>query len=137
MMTEWSGRTSAYEHKHSGWEERDGKKTSSIQIRKIFEAQWSDCPVEVENQVKDYWRWAELGNDHYYTNVSINDLQETHDEKYECEKWVNPVDGKWTDESGNKIAGWLSSTLEVDLIIKWLRENGIEDDEDILMHWWW
>ena len=32
----------------------------------IFNAQWTDCPTEVEDEVRKLWRDMEYGNDHYY-----------------------------------------------------------------------
>lgn len=31
----------------------------------VFDVQWSDCPIEVEEEVKKLWRYYEYGNDHY------------------------------------------------------------------------
>lgn len=67
-MTKYSGRTTAYEHKRENWQEYKGPFKSSIQNKIIFEVQWSDCPVEVEKEVKKLWSDYELGNDHSYIN---------------------------------------------------------------------
>ncbi len=30
----------------------------------LFDVQWSDCPVEIEDEVRKLWQAWELGNDH-------------------------------------------------------------------------
>lgn len=93
MTTIYSGRTTSYEHKHTKWQEGFGKdaKTinyeenpeyltdgkldwhkipcgakSAIQTQTIFEAQWSDCPIEVCAEVEKLWEDHEYGNDSCY-----------------------------------------------------------------------
>ena len=65
-MTEYSGRTTCYQHKASNWEERAPKEHGKDCIRKVnwFDVQWSNCPVEVEEEVKKMWISWGLGNDH-------------------------------------------------------------------------
>ena len=65
---EYSGRTSAYVHKFNDWKSKDTADIPDcIQQHTIFEAQWTNCPVEVEDEVKRLWTNRELGNDKYYT----------------------------------------------------------------------
>lgn len=64
--TNYSGRTTAYEHKHPGWETRDGNETDCIQQKTVFEVQWSNCPVEVEAEVIRLWQDYNFGNDSHY-----------------------------------------------------------------------
>ena len=59
----YSGRTSAYEHKREDWEEHKGPFPSAITQQTVFHAQWTDCPVEVEDEVKKLWHDKELRND--------------------------------------------------------------------------
>lgn len=65
-MTAYSGRTTAYQHKDDDWHKHKGPFESSIRSMVVFEAQWSDCPIEVEAEVKKLWRDNEFGNDHFY-----------------------------------------------------------------------
>ncbi|MCK5019483.1 MAG: hypothetical protein KAS32_20660 [Candidatus Peribacteraceae bacterium] len=44
---EYSGRTTAYEHKRDDWKESKKIDAPCITQRTIFDVQWSDCPVEV------------------------------------------------------------------------------------------
>lgn len=72
-MVEFSGRVTAYAHKNEAnlpeggdWKDVPYKAPSAIQTETIFRAQWSDCPVEVEEEIKKLWRWQELRNDNCY-----------------------------------------------------------------------
>jgi hypothetical protein len=66
-LPKFSGRTSCYEHKFDSLWEKAPKNHGEECIRnvKFSDAQWSNCPVEVETEVKKMWRDWELGNDHY------------------------------------------------------------------------
>ena len=69
-MTEklpYSGRTSTYEHKHgNAWEKTPFAGNPAVTTMRVVNAQWSNMPVEVENDVKSLWRYCEFGNDNYY-----------------------------------------------------------------------
>lgn len=67
-MTEYSGRTTCYEHKFDKLWEQHPKNHGRECIQKVnfFDAQWSNCPVEVEDEVKKMWHDWELGNDYYF-----------------------------------------------------------------------
>lgn len=90
---QYSGRTSAYAHKHVKWQDKDYSQMAEYQTdgeldwhkvphqakpalsqRVVFDAQWTDCPVEVEAEVKRLWRDRELGNDHYYVSWDSNEM---------------------------------------------------------------
>ena len=66
-MTDYSGRTTAYGHKFGDWE-KNGKNIGDDCIKQItlFDVQWSNCPVEVEEEVMRLWRDHNFGNDHYF-----------------------------------------------------------------------
>tara|TARA_B100000614_G_scaffold262909_1_gene300550 strand:+ start:107507 stop:107800 length:294 start_codon:yes stop_codon:yes gene_type:complete len=66
----YSGRTSAYEHKRDDWADHKGPFTPAIQQQTVFNAQWTDCPVEVEDEVRRLWQDVEYGNDVYYFSWS-------------------------------------------------------------------
>lgn len=109
----YSGYTSLHDHK---WAKRKGEEPPAIPeganpgVKKVWmlDAQWSTCPVEVENQVKLLWQAYELGNDHYMIKISIDDLLEQH-----------------------------SDEKPTDLIVQYLRENGVPDEDNVIIHWWW
>lgn len=106
---EWSGKTSSYHHK---WHNTPNPEDTKAGVRKVFylDAQWSTCPIEVEDQVKALWRWKELGNDRYMIHCTIEDLEEWVAEGY---------DGK------------------IDAITQYLHEQGVGDSDEVIIHWWW
>jgi hypothetical protein len=63
---EYSGRTTCLEHKRNDWKKSRTRGKSCIQEKILFDVQWSDCPVEVEAEIKELWRDNEFGNDNYY-----------------------------------------------------------------------
>ncbi|MBV5347781.1 hypothetical protein JZU46_06170 [bacterium] len=78
-MTEYSGRTTAYAHKHEGWETKGlNVGDDCIQQHTIFEAQWSNCPIEVEAEVKKLWSDREFGNDYYYAGWDGEEMGEDY-----------------------------------------------------------
>lgn len=74
MKTKYSGRTTAYEHKHPDWQTKRFQTTPAIHRATIFDVQWTDCPVEVEEAVKKLWQDYDLGNDNVYFNWDGDDL---------------------------------------------------------------
>ncbi len=124
---EYSGKTSSYHHK---WNDTPNPEGEESGLRKVWflDAQWSDCPIEVEEQVKDMWRFWDCGNDKYIIKTSVEDLLETI-ESYEGDGpyMRKLVDGEWTDKH----------VLKVDYVIQYIRSYGIADDERVIIHWWW
>jgi hypothetical protein len=121
----YSGVTSSYNHK---WNPEQPNSPDTKQgLRKVWflDAQWSTCPVEVENQVKDLWRFYELGNDNYIFKTSVDELLGMVEEEVTVERWKGMPDG------------WVEGPLEVDYLVQYIREHDIPDDEDIIIHWWW
>lgn len=106
---EYSGRTTAYEHKRdSDWQVADLTNVrSAIRQETVFEVQWSDCPVEVENEVRELWIEQELGNDFFYY----------------------PWDSKDESDDGN---GTLAEQYPI--IAEYLKSKGVTE---CLIHWWW
>ena len=96
----------------------------------VLDAQWTDCPVDVEEVIKNLWRTYELGNDHYMLRISIKDLQEKEDSGYEAEKWF------WGEKDEDK-KGWITVPSSLMPLIQYIRDAGIPDDEQIIIHWWW
>lgn len=68
MATQYSGRTSAHAHKFDDWREKVIENpVDCIQTTQIFRVQWTNCPIEVYEEVQKLWRWAELHNDNNYS----------------------------------------------------------------------
>lgn len=64
--TKYSGQTTAYEHKHGDeWKETPFAGPECIRAVNLFDVQWSNCPVEVQDEVRKLWGDHELGNDRY------------------------------------------------------------------------
>lgn len=125
---QFSGRTSAYVHKGENWASQDisGVKPG---LRKVtaLDAQWSTCPVEVEQQVKDLWRAYECGNDKYVIITSIAHLREIDNDPETSVESFNDDKMKWENKK-----------LRTDAILFYLESNGITDEkEEIWIHWWW
>lgn len=95
----------------------------------VLDAQWTDIPPEVEEVVKNLWRYHELGNDRYMLRQSIEDLLETN-EGFVCDQWLW---GKTPEEQ----LGWVPTPSSLLPLVEYLREKGIPDDEQIIIHWWW
>ncbi len=56
------------------WKETPNSGPDCIQAVNLFDVQWSNCPVEVEAEVKQIWRDAELGNDVYIYKWDGDDI---------------------------------------------------------------
>lgn len=129
MTTEkivWSGKTSSYHHK---WHDTPNPPDVKSGLRKVWflDAQWTDCPIEVEQQVKDLWQGHDLGNDHYMLKRSLDDLEETEESGYQVDRW--------DDEAKT----YTKVPLKTDAIRQWILEKvpDIPKDEDVIIHWWW
>ncbi len=44
----------------------------AIQQETVFHVQWSDCPIEVEDEVQSLWKDHRLGNDTHFYNWNSN-----------------------------------------------------------------
>lgn len=147
-MTEklpYSGRTSAYEHKHGEtWKETPFAGSPAVTTIKLINAQWSNMPVEVEAEVIEFWRYCELGNDNYYWQGSIAELdaimesyedngEEDEEAGIEVEYWVS----KQPDNPDNDHWGWKKKYTTLPYFRQWLEEQGFEYEEKFLLHWWW
>src|SRR4051812_38994575 len=75
---EYSGRTSSLQHKRVDWQEYKGPFTPAFSQETVFNAQWTDCPFEVEEEVQKLWQNREYGNDNYYHNWSSVDDGKRH-----------------------------------------------------------
>lgn len=64
-----SGKDTSYSAKWDG--PSDGE--SSVSKVWYFDAQWSDCPDEVEAEVQQIWKDYDLGNDHYMFKTTLDE----------------------------------------------------------------
>lgn len=110
MEFNFSGRTTALVHKFADWREQELPKNTPKAIGgvKFFDVQWSDCPVEIEAIVKQMWQNSELGNDNYIIKTTPDD-----------------VDHHIEDED------------DIVLMREWLISQGVGEDEQVIIHWWW
>ena len=129
-MTKFSGRTSLYKHKRPDWREYEITDDDPKALERVWvlDAQLTTCPVEVENQVKDLWILMELGNDNYVYKTSIRDLEDVEDDGLEISKVVVDVAGNYDRKM---------MPVKTDLIVEYLRAQGVGDDERVFIHWWW
>lgn len=125
MTLEYSGRTSAYEHKHGdAWKETPGAGREAISTIKLIEAQWTNMPVEVETAVVAAWHYLEYGNDIYYWKTSLESIRDLGKE------------GRCVDRDFNG-KQWIETPNDLGYLIQWLEEQGVEENEKLLIHWWW
>ncbi len=103
----------------------------------VLDAQWTDCPEDVETVIKHLWRYYELGNDNYMLRRSINDLLEMTDD-HEDESVIEITVEQWFwGETDEEKKGWVEAPASLTPLIQYLREKGIADDEQVILHWWW
>lgn len=94
-----SGKDTSYGHKWGKPSDGDDS------VRKVwfFDVQWSDCPIEVEQEVISAWQDYELGNDRYIIKCKLDeDLFEDYPNIY-----------------------------------FWLQHKGVEQNAQVIIHWWW
>jgi len=94
----------------------------------VLDAQWTDCPPEVEHIIKAFWRQLELGNDNFMFRRSINELK---DWELYSEDFVP------APELGENRHKWEKNPCPVEPLLNYLREKGVGDDEEVIFHWWW
>lgn len=105
-------------------------------LRKVnfLDVQWSDCSEAMVEQVQNLWRLMELGNDRYIHRTTIAELEETESDPPECRVWVEAVPDVL---NATNDWGWQPAPLRVNLIIDYLKAEGLEDNEEVLIHYWW
>jgi hypothetical protein len=79
----------------------------------LVESTWTDMPKEAVEVIEELWACWEYGNGSYYHRCSIKSLEE------EVE------------------SGFLNTDIDIQPLTDFLRSSGIEDNEDILLHYWW
>jgi hypothetical protein len=125
-MIEWCGRTTLHKHKFNDWKDHSVTEEDKKGLRKVsfLDVQWSTCPVEVENQVRELWSDYTLGNDHSIIETSISELKE--------------MAGDFSDEEELEEIKEDYKITKTDAIVQYLKEQGItNDEEEIIIHWWW
>lgn len=130
-MMEYSGRTTAHAHKFDDWATKTIEKPKeALTKRWFFDVQWSNCPVEVEQVVKWLWRDYDLGNDHYFLKLSIDDIVGMEEEGPVADVWY------W-GETEEERRGWVEEPVSYQPLIDYLRSKDLSEDEEIIIHWWW
>jgi hypothetical protein len=130
MKLEYSGKTSCYAHKHNPSAPCDGG--PAISNVTLIEAQWSNMPIEVYEEVQHLWRYLEYGNDVYYYEFTLNDFEEMigEDDGIQIETW------HWGPTREEQI-GWVKGNSKLPYLTQWLNEQGFEKDQHLLLHYWW
>lgn len=118
---EYSGRTTALAHKGNDWRKHlDVPISSAISQMTVFNVQWTDCPVEVEAEIRRLWREADFGNDNYYFG------------------WKRDSDAFWIDEDefddDGEIVEQKTLAAKYPVIDEYLVSKGVTE---CLIHWWW
>lgn len=89
----------------------------------VLDAQWTDCPPEVEEVVRALWRAYELGNDNYMLRLTVDQFEQFEEEGFETEVWEDTK--------------WIKKPISLKPLIDYIRDAGIPDDEQVIIHWWW
>ena len=119
MTLPYSGVTTAYFHVHSPDQPLPPDTPKALRKEWFLDAQWTDLPVEVEEDIKRLWAARELGNDDYMIRETPRTLAEAHTLIYSDA-------GHYEDDP-----------LNLTYLLQYLREQGVPDDEYVIIHWWW
>jgi hypothetical protein len=92
----------------------------SVRKQWVLDVQWSDCPKDVEEEVKKIWR----DDDRLSNDVCIS--------KYYDEDWTWDSRNSDFDEENHT-----QSDTRYPAIEKWLLKNGVPFGEEVWIHWWW
>lgn len=108
-LLKFSGETTAHKlARNAPWTDAKGAGSECFRMQKVLDVQWSNCPVEVEDEVRNLWQDRELGNDCCFAAVVLSD----------------EIDGEVFAD-------------KYPIIAAFLKDKGAEDDENIWIHWWW
>lgn len=94
----------------------------------VLDAQWTDCPPEIEEIVKALWRQLEFGNDHFMFRTSARDLADWDLENETFEP---------APELGEHRHKWVKRPMDITPLVEYIKQAGIPEDEQIIIHWWW
>jgi hypothetical protein len=102
----------------------------------VFDVQWSDCPVEVEEEVRRLWRWQELGKNTAYfrwDRISKHDVCVNDEDDFLTSTAVLKQFGEIEDDEFPDLY-----TIELrhafPLIDQFLMSRGVDQ---CLIHWLW
>lgn len=114
MPTQYSGRTSAHAHKFDDWATKViNEPVDCIQMVQVFYVQWTNCPIEVYEEVQKLWKNdCDLRNGSYFAWARDNEF------------WDETME----DESDKSMAE------AYPLIDEYLMARGIEA---IQINYWW
>lgn len=116
-MVVWSGKTQSYHHK---WNTTPNPEYVDKGFKKVWmlDAQWSDCPVEVAEEVIKVWQSRELGNDNYIINTSLENLEEAHND--------------FILSNGEEGENW-------EVTLQYIKEQApdLDKKDTILIYYWW
>lgn len=126
-MVKYSGKTSSFHHK---WHDTPNPEGVEQGLRKVWflDAQWADCPIEVEHEVRDLWNLYGLGNDNYIIDTNLAELKSMRD---------NPDEYSLEIEKYIENEGYKKFICKFDYLIDYIESKGIEDNDQVIIHWWW
>lgn len=132
MKLEYCGKTSCYNHKHGEWE--NSKFSGPDAVSKVFliEAQLSNMPIEVYEDVRHLWRYLEYGDDGFYYPFTLEGFSEMFGENGTIliEKWY------WGPTKEEQ-KGWVKEESNLPYLTQWLNDQGFEPNQKLLLHYWW
>lgn len=120
-VPEYGDKTSSYHHKWHDTPNPDNVKRG-LRLAWFLDAQWSDCPQEVYEAVREMWKWWEYGNDHYAEFTSIATLMDSYLSYCEDDLIKH-----------SQIAKHLLT------IIRYIvaKAPDIDADDDVIIRFWW
>ncbi len=105
----FSGRTTSLSHKVNNWKGKKANGKPCVRDIKLIDIQWSTCPVEIEDIVREMWQSRELGNDHYHLKF---------------QGWEHLRDISTSDE-------------HFKIFKEYLESQGVKEDDECFIYWWW
>ena len=120
-----SGRTTCLEHKKADWEKEAPKYSGEECIEKVtvLNVQWSNCPVEVQDEVRELWGNRGLSNNQYYRWHMDEEEPDWEDHGTSLEEMLEEEPDDVIDR------------LRYPLIEAFLHHKGCEGL--VLIYWWW
>jgi len=111
--------------------------TPALKKQWVLDAQWTDCPPEVEKVIVGLWSWKELGNDNYMIRNTLGEFKAWNTSSYD----ITVQEWQELPESQKSLSGlgwgWVSTKLDMQPLIDYLEQNDVKDDDQVILHWWW
>lgn len=124
---QWSGVTASYNHIRNPKKPNPPETPKGLSKQWVLNAQWTDCPKEVQKEVKLLWRLYENGNDRYIIKTTVANLEKKNQDAGKLVDIFDEIEGK------RKMV-----PVTTNAILQYLSENGITDpEEEIIIHYWW